>query len=263
MTVPGGQPPPPASGDRPRGDEGEAGRKDRDGWSFLQKLLALLTALLTFATAGLGLWGAQAKAERDDLQERNQGLEREFDATADERDQLEADLEEAQARIDELEESPRSSGPTSTTSTTGPLGGPVTSNGTYLSELVAVDGNWSAGELKIDGNAYLHGVTAPYIDSCGSGDLIQEVEYSIDRGYTSLSGVVGVSDDSASGLPIGIEITGDGRSLWNQSVQVGQPQSISLDVTDILRLKVIATKQFDVTESCPAVYPALGDLVLE
>jgi len=75
---------------------------------------------------------------------------------------------------------------------------------------------------------------------------------------------VGLSDESAFGLPVEVEITGDGTSLWVGSVQVGQPQDLSLDVTGILRVKFSATRACDrTTGECHSVFAALGDPALE
>lgn len=150
------------------------------------------------------------------------------------------------------------------TSTTRPLGGPITPGENFLAELDPVGDSWTEdSDLKIDGVGYLHGLRSPTISSCGGVD-VKEVEYSIDRRYSTLNVVVGLSDESAFGLPVEVEITGDGTSLWVGSVQVGQPQDLSLDVTGILRVKVSATRQFDrTTGECHSVFAALGDPALE
>jgi hypothetical protein len=242
------------------GDEHHDGKK-RDHWTLLQKVLALLTALLTLATAAVGLWGAQARSERDDLQDKSNSLETELEATVEERDQLVGELERAQGRIDELEATPT----TITTSTTRPLGGTVASGATPLADLDRIEGDWYVDrELAIDGTTYLQGIRSSGINACNNNyNAVQQVEYSIDRSYTTLNAVVGLSDESASGFPVQIEITGDGQPLWTQTVQVGQPQAIALDVTGILRLKFVATKQFDESTGCPEVYAALGDPALD
>lgn len=239
---------------------GHADKKDQDHWTLLQKLLALLTAVLTLATAAVGLWGAQAKSERDDLQERSDGLVSELETAVDERDLAVGDLERAEARIAELE----ASAPVATTTSTS-LGGPAEGDATYLADLDLVDGSWYRDrDLQIDGVAYLEGIRSTGIHACNNNiDAVEDVEYSIDRAYTTLTAVVGLSDESMSGLPVEIEITGDGRALWTQSVEVGRPQPVTLDVTGILRLKVTATKQFDESSGCPNVYAALGDPALE
>lgn len=71
-----------------------------------------------------------------------------------------------------------------------------------------------------------------------------------------------MSDTSVSGLPVDIEISGDGASLWRGAVQVGQPQPIDLDGTGVLRIKIVATRQFDVP-GCPSVDAAIGDPALD
>lgn len=158
--------------------------------------------------------------------------------------------------------------PTTTTSTTSPsttrqLGGDVNPDDNLLASLQPIDETWvNDTDLKIDGIPYLNGLRSQHITSCWT-DAVRQVEYSIDRRYTTLRTVVGLSDESASGLPMEVEITGDGTPLWTGTVQVGQPEELALDVTGVLRLRVTATRQFDRTSECNSVYAALGDPVLE
>jgi serine/threonine protein kinase len=143
------------------------------------------------------------------------------------------------------------------------IGGPLTTSDDFLADISRVaGGTWQpSSELKIDGDTYFHGIASSEIN-CYSFNSVEAVEYSIDRRYTSLRGVVGLSDTSVSGLPVDVEISGDGASLWREAVQVGQPQPIDLDVTGVLRIKIVATRQFDVP-SCPTVYAAIGDPALD
>jgi NPCBM/NEW2 domain len=117
--------------------------------------------------------------------------------------------------------------------------------------------------LKIDGVVYTHGLYSGVIGGCVSDyrRSVQVVEYSIDRRYTNFAAVVGASDRSTAGVPIKVDITGDGQPLWSETVQVGQPKQLSLPVSGILRLAITATQQADDSAGC--VYAALGDPVLE
>ena len=95
---PGRPPPPPSTG-------GGGDRRQRH-WTMAERVLAVLAAALSVVAGGLGIWGAQATSERDDL-------ETTADSIAEERDDLDDQLEAARQRIDELE-----TAATSTTTTT-------------------------------------------------------------------------------------------------------------------------------------------------
>jgi hypothetical protein len=155
--------------------------------------------------------------------------------------------------------------PLTTTSTTDEDGGPPTSGAggddgiggeVFLADIDPVRGSswYTEPQLKIDGVFYDHAVYAQ-IGSCGG--ISRLAEYSIDRRYDSFTTVIGVTDKSASAAPVKVEIFGDGKSLWTDTVQIGKTKDVHLDVTGILRLKLVATKEFDQSSTC--VFPSLGD----
>jgi hypothetical protein len=153
---------------------------------------------------------------------------------------------------------------TASSSTTRPLGGPITPGENFLADLDPVGDRWiEDSDLKIDGVSYLHGLRSPQMSACSSVTT-EEVEYSVDRRFSTLNVVVGLSDESGFGLPVEVEIAGDGTPLWTGTVQVGQPQNLEIGVTNILRLRVTGTRLFDRrTTDCDKFYVALGDPALE
>jgi hypothetical protein len=230
-------------------------RKAGGGWSLLEKVLGLLTAVLTLAAAALGLWAARTSSDLDDA--------------TDERNELSADFEAAEARIGELEDELVQATSTTTTITAeDPTDDPGsgTTEGVLLSDLeVVVDRTWDVDrDLNIDGTVYANGIESGYLGYCGTNGpgTEQEVEYSINREYSRLSAVAGLSEESSPDLPVTLEIVGDGRSLWSETLIVGEPQTIDIDVTDVLRLQVVATKEFDNPGGCNYVYAGLGDPTL-
>lgn len=237
-------------------DDGK--KKERDGWGLSQKVLAFLTALLTLATAAVGLWGRQTASERDDLQEQSNSLSAELDASVGERDQLVDDLQEARQQIEDLE-----SAATSTTSPTVSSDLPLPGDTAFLADLdPVVDRSWDVErDLNIDGTLYTNGLESARLGYCGSNGVgtDQEIEYSIGRQHETFHAVVGLSEASSPGLPVKVEVFGDERSLWTDTIVVGTPRTIDLDVTDVLRLRVVATKQFEDPGGCQPVYAALGD----
>jgi hypothetical protein len=230
--------------------------KDRDGVGLTVKVLGLLTALLTCATAALGLFAKQTSNDLDDA--------------TDQRDELSVKLDTAQEQVVQLEQDLADA--TSTTTTTAddestPGGsGPVGADA-FLADLVpVVDRSWDNDrDLNVDGTVYAHGIKSGHLGYCGTNGpgTEREVEYSINREYRSLDAVAGLSEESAPDLPVKLEIFGDGRSLWSQTLVVGQPQAVDIDVTGVLRLRIVTTKEFDNPGGCNYVYAALGDPKLD
>lgn len=250
---------PPATDDRGKG---------RDGWSLLEKTLGLLTALLTLATAGLGLLARDTASERNDVQAEVDHLSNELDVTTRQRDAFSADLDSAQAQIGELEQRLAEA---STTTTVDDRTGtdnsqPPAGDDIFLSDVEPLDeGHWDATvDLNVDGTLYTQGIETSRLGYCDSNVTVveREVEYSIGRQYQRLEAVAGLSEQSAPDLPVRLEIFGDGRPLWSETLIVGQPQTVDLDVSGVLRLRLVATKEFDNTGSCQRVYAALGDPTL-
>lgn len=151
-----------------------------------------------------------------------------------------------------------SSSTTRTTQTTAPVtntsvvdgdssgSSPIAS--TFLASVDPLTSNsWFADDtnIGIDGKVYAHAVTSGVVGNECISDYskdVQTIEYSIDRRYTHLRGLVGETDRSMSGKPVRVTIAGDGRTLWENTVQVGQPASVDLGVSGILRLTVVATR---------------------
>jgi hypothetical protein len=152
----------------------------RDGWRLSEKLLGLLTAILTLAAATFGFLAAKAKAERDDVEAEAAQLADDLGTANDERDDLSSQLEEANGEVERLEQeltdatatttatgderSPDSpvgtSPPTTTTSTVRRQTGstPLTFTWTYSVDLDSQDADWaveggspSGWDLYLDG----------------------------------------------------------------------------------------------------------------
>lgn len=148
------------------------------------------------------------------------------------------------------------------TASTGTDSQPPPGDDALLSDLEpVVDEGWDdARDLNVDGTLYTQGIESSRLGYCGSSSrgIERTVEYSIGRQYHRFEAVAGLSEESAPNLPVRLEMFGDGRPLWSQTLVVGQPQTIDIDVTGILRLRLVATKQFDDPGGCDFVYAALG-----
>lgn len=113
---------------------------------------------------------------------------------------------------------------------------------TYLADLDAVNGDTTAsydrGVATISGQSYAHSVTA----TPSRYDLRpQAVAYDLGRRYLRFQGTVGLTDRSPSDAQIKVEVLGDGRPLFAQTITLGQAVPIDVDVTNVLRLQIVAT----------------------
>ncbi len=117
---------------------------------------------------------------------------------------------------------------------------PVT---TYLSDLTPVDGETSAtGVVSSDGTQYVHSVSLDVVASDNRYAVRDAtVSYDLSKAYGRFTAKLGVSDDSNDAATVTIEIFGDGRSLTSKDVKVGKNVPVDLDVTGVLRLKVVVT----------------------
>jgi len=239
-----------------RGVEGETGTKRRR-FASLGEHVKLVTAVISLITAILVFQGGRAveRSEADDtttaLEESNEELRAEVSALTDQRDDL-------QRQLDDIEDE-SSDAPGSSTTT-------LTPTSTFLAELEPVtDSGWGASrDLNLDGTIYANGLKSDRMGYCGSNGPVYEraVEYSIGRQFESFRAVAGLSEDSPPGLAVKLDVLVDEQLFETHVLNVGQPVQVDLDVTDVLRLKLVATNQFDNPGTCSYVYVALGDPVL-
>lgn len=152
---------------------------------------------------------------------------------------------------------PTTSTSTSTTSTTttttstslpdspGEISAPVGIQ--YLADFTAVDVyayDLESGRGNLSGTAFTRAVM---IDP--SYDNISYAEYDLGRKYVTLTGSLGLLDDSRSDKAMKVQIYGDGRMLLERDVRLGDSVPFELDVTDVLRLRLqvtdLGTDRFD------------------
>nr|WP_232794282.1 MULTISPECIES: NPCBM/NEW2 domain-containing protein [Pseudofrankia] len=75
-----------------------------------------------------------------------------------------------------------------------------------------------------------------------SGDTSTYAKYDLGRDAHRLQATVGLSDDATSGTTYLIEIFGDGRRLASNTVKLGNSVPLDIDVTGVLRLRLMTTK---------------------
>ncbi|WP_225943805.1 protein kinase domain-containing protein [Actinophytocola algeriensis] len=108
----------------------------------------------------------------------------------------------------------------------------------YLDELLPVSGNWygdGTGASSLAGKTYLHSLNAE-VDGCGSSG---EVEYNLAKGFRQLTATTALDDTSEHAeAAVQLEIFADNRPVFSETVVLGTPIPIDLDLSGVLRLKI-------------------------
>ena len=204
-------------------------------WTMAERLLAVLAAALGVVAGVLGVWGARATSEVDDLETTR-------DSLAEERDQLSDDLGAAQGRIDELETAATST--TSTTSTTSVPADDTTNPGlpgeaVFLSEIEPVSGSADTRETELGGRRYRN-VVRQELRVCGTPD---KVEYNLGQDYSRFTALAGLHDTVKDPTDIWrfvvttIDATGE-HVVFEQEVPFAQPAQVDVPVAGAQRLRL-------------------------
>lgn len=109
----------------------------------------------------------------------------------------------------------------------------------FLADMNPVGGT-SAPE---SGNESVNGVRYPRSVAwmlCNADDT-EMTEYDLGRDYRRFRAVLGLSDDSTSGSVERFELSVDGRVAFQRGITLGESQTIDMNVTGVLRLRVVAT----------------------
>jgi hypothetical protein len=112
--------------------------------------------------------------------------------------------------------------------------------GVYLASIPAVaysQDNGTKTTAQLNGQTYIHAITQQTYCSQSSS-----LEYDLGRHYRTFTMTAGLSDDSSSAGQLQIDVTIDGRNIFSQVAKLGQPVTVSVDVTGGLRLAISATR---------------------
>lgn len=126
----------------------------------------------------------------------------------------------------------------------GVVSGPVTltvarrAAVTWLADIGAVSGSPSTDPVRINGKAYVHGLSTNSLYCGGNADW----EYDLGKGFLTLSGLAGLTDNSDAAASANVEIYRDGTRVWSKIVRLGRPASFTVDVSGTLRLKILITQ---------------------
>lgn len=216
----------------PQGKRTERGHR---GWTLTERVLAIVAGLLSVATGVVGLWGAQASADRDELETRT-------DALIVERDKLGAELAAAEEEIAGLRTTGASTTTTTTTATTAPPPDAPPPGATYLNELDPVSGSVETGETELGGQRYLN-VVRQDLKVCGTPDT---AEFNLGQDFSTFTALVGLHDTVKDPTDLWrfvvTTIDGDGEHVvFQEEVPFAQPAqvAVSVDGAQRLRLEVV------------------------
>lgn len=132
---------------------------------------------------------------------------------------------------------------------------------TYLSDKDTVGQEGAAtfenGAQKANGANYAHSVTFSSSRSSSA-----TVEYDLSREYRRLVSAVALANDASSDAQYDVEILGDGRQLFSNTIVFGKTVNVKVDVTKVLRLKIVITDTSGITtNSYPKV--VFGDIRIQ
>jgi len=100
---------------------------------------------------------------------------------------------------------------------------------------VADSGDTSTGSTEVNGKYYANSVTL----TLNPGPA--NVSYNLGRQWRQLDATVGLSDDSPENEKVQFQIIADDRIIYNGVFELGQSKKLSLNVTNVLRLELVAT----------------------
>ena len=109
----------------------------------------------------------------------------------------------------------------------------------YLADLDSTSSAFSNDVVDMNGVTYDQGmrVSFSYYNSS------QTSEWSLGRHFNTLSGTIGITDDSSqSGAAFAVDFYVDQELVQSETLRVGEFKDISLDVQDGLRLKIVITR---------------------
>ncbi|MFC0038566.1 NPCBM/NEW2 domain-containing protein [Actinomadura rayongensis] len=114
---------------------------------------------------------------------------------------------------------------------------------------------WTDRPVIIDGRTHEHGITV------GLGCDNQIREYALSRRYGHFRATLGLADDTPNAAPTSMKIAGDGKTIRSQTLRLGHPLTVDLDVRGLIRLSLTV----DANDTCRdgTIEIALGDPLLE
>lgn len=108
----------------------------------------------------------------------------------------------------------------------------------FLDQVDTLDGYCSSSmSATVNGTDYEHSVTC----SAGSSERPNVVAYSLRRGVESVSGTIGIDDESDPTATATVTVVADGKTLQRLTVGYGKPARLNLTTAGRLRLEFRVT----------------------
>ena len=126
----------------------------------------------------------------------------------------------------------------------------------YLADLSANGPFSTNSSASISGTKYSKGLSCPARRVADSQDTV----WLINRKVGTLTGTIGLDDQSVPGVDAVIRVSGDGRTIFTARLTYGTAQKISIDTSGVLRLTITALLVDDLAENQPTV--DLGDVLM-
>ncbi|WP_164904067.1 NPCBM/NEW2 domain-containing protein [Nonomuraea polychroma] len=105
----------------------------------------------------------------------------------------------------------------------------------YLGEFTVLAGNPAFEIANVNGQPYANSVVVSLFTSPN------QIEYDLSRDWQRLKATVGVRDDAPANSRARFEVYGDGNRLYRKDLSFGQAEKIDVDVTRVLRLRMVNT----------------------
>lgn len=218
-------------------------------WTVTERVLAVITALLTVASAYLALRTAMITQAKERADAAVETKTQDLSAAQDKFDQLQSQYNQLSDENAQLK---------SQMATPGPTSNPQPFAAKYLSELDEADHNKNAGTASWDSkartiNQVQYGHSIAMNAGCQNGDGGNFwLDYTIDGSWQWLHATVGVSDRSSTRSKATIKVLDaiSGREVASKTVTAGPPITLKEPIEGIVRLRLFINDPNAPSQSC-------------
>jgi serine/threonine-protein kinase len=120
----------------------------------------------------------------------------------------------------------------------------------------------STGVIDVSGTTYVHSIFGEVENASCSSAPSRTWEYDLGRDYRRLQSTLGVSDDSPALARVRFEVFADSSPVYTMDIGLGETQPLDLDVTGVLRLKLVMTETVKFSGSCSGPVAVWADAKL-
>ncbi|MEU4039063.1 NPCBM/NEW2 domain-containing protein [Streptomyces collinus] len=125
----------------------------------------------------------------------------------------------------------------------------------YLQDLepLSSSNGVNTGSAQVNGKNYDRSIFLAIDKSSIPED---DAEYNLGRHWRTMQASIGLRDDSPTGSRASFEVFADGKSINKMTLGLGESKNLSLDITNVLRMKIEVTysSTTDISSDCYAVW---------